>query len=1163
MKLKVLLERFDDSKHLRELVSEVRKVGRITIDAMAQSARPAVTGYLHGKLGGNLLLVTSHPHRAEHLAAELAAWVDMPVEVFPAFETLPYERAPVDIEVLARRQAIIGRLQSESLIVVASARALLQPVSLPRETQPPPQYRVGDFIDLDEVLEKWVAGGYESATLVEDVGTFARRGGIVDVFPIGALHPVRIELFGREIESLRTFDAVTQRSIEPVATVSVAPMTNLDVTAVEDVVAELQGLDIDNLSEAGLENWIADIERLRGGAVEDIHFFSPYFDLNASLVDVLTAHSKSGAREVPTVVLDDSQEVMTQAQDLLKQAHDFQADLEARGDLPAGMRSPLIDPDRLSQLFESMRLVVFQRGGGEQGVAQRIFTPPTEFSGKVRDFLHVLATPQGREGSLAAGDAVVVTSFQHARLAELLRSEDIPVHVVDELDVLPRPGVITIVKGSLAEGWIAAPLQLALYTDHELFGWSRPRLAPRRRRAPKETFFSEYKAGDYVVHIEHGIGQLIGTSKMTDDGTEREYLLVQYAGTDRLYVPTDQLDRLTRYVGMGDAKPSLNKLGGAEWARAKTRARQAAEDMAEELIGLYAKRQALGGHAFTPDSPWQHELEASFPYEETSDQLQAVKDVKEDMEEGKVMDRLVVADVGYGKTEVAVRAAFKAVIDGLQVAVLVPTTVLAQQHMETFRERLDAFPVRVELLSRFRTPQEQRETLRKVKEGEVDIVIGTHRLLSKDVAFKNLGLLVVDEEQRFGVRHKERLKQLRAAVDVLTLTATPIPRTLHMSLTGIRDVSIIQTPPEGRLPIKTYLQPYEDRLVHEALIRELERDGQVYFVHNRVAGIEALAQKLRKLVPEARILVGHGQMPEDELERVMLAFAHHEADVLLCSTIIESGLDIPNVNTIVIDHAESLGLAQLYQLRGRVGRSVNQAYAYLLYPRDARLSRDAFKRMEAVFEATELGAGFRIAMTDLEIRGAGNLLGSQQSGHVAAVGFDMYTNLLKDAIDRMRGQSKEERPQITVDLPFDVLIPASYVPDERERLALYRRVATLESQADLGPFEDELRDRFGVPPLSVRNLLTQMRVKFLAEQAHITAVILRGDALVIKGERRILFDRVNLYKQFGMKAHVTENVLRIPKSEIGDDWLERLTQVLRDTIALRERQEAAVVAMQA
>ena len=1127
---------------------------------MVQSARPAITGYLHDRLGGSLLLITSHPHRAEHLVQELSPWVDTAVEYFPAFETLPYERARVDMEVLAKRQAIVGRLQSESLVVVAPVRALVQAVSLPREPHMPHEHRVGDFVDVDDVLEKWVHDGYEAVTMVEDIGTFARRGGIVDVFPIGERWPVRIEFFGREIESLRRFDPVNQRSLEPIPSVSVVPMTSLDQTALETAVAILETLDTDSLTEHGLDIWMADVERLRSGTVEDQQFFSPYLDHDASLLDVLLSAATAQSGEIPVVVLDETEDIRAQAEDLVKQAREFQQDLESRGELPKGMRSPLLDVNRLQQLFGSARRVAFQRGGGQDTVDERIFTAPPEFSGKVRDFLHALRGTGPVAMPVSLNDAIVVTSYQHSRLAELLATDDIPVQVVDRLESIPHPGMITIVKGSLAEGWIASPLQLAFYTDHELFGWSRPRLTPRRRRAAKETFFSEFKPDDYVVHIEHGIGQLIGTSKMTDEGTEREYLVVQYAGTDRLYVPTDQLDRLTRYVGMGEAKPALNKLGGGEWARAKSRARLAAEDMAEELIGLYAQREAQGGHAFTPDTPWQQELEASFPYEETPDQLQAVKDVKGDMEEGKVMDRLVVADVGYGKTEVAVRAAFKAVFDGMQVAVLVPTTVLAQQHMETFHERLDAFPVRVELLSRFRTPREQKETLRKVKDGEVDIIIGTHRLLSKDVVFKNLGLLVVDEEQRFGVRHKERLKQLRAAVDVLTLTATPIPRTLHMSLTGIRDVSIIQTPPEGRLPIKTYLQPYEDRLVHEAIIRELERDGQVYFVHNRVAGIEALAQKLRSLVPEARILVGHGQMPEDQLEKVMLAFAHHEADVLLCSTIIESGLDIPNVNTIVIDHAEGLGLAQLYQLRGRVGRSVNQAYAYLLYPRDVRLSRDAFKRMEAVFEATELGAGFKIAMTDLEIRGAGNLLGSQQSGHVAAVGFDLYTNLLKDAIDRMRGQPKDERPQITVDLPFDVLIPITYVPDERERLAMYRRIATLESESDIQPFEDELRDRFGVLPRSVRNLLTQVRVKFLAEKAHVTAVVLRGEALVFRGERRILFDRVNLYKRFGMKAHVSENVLRIPKSEIGADWLDGVIGVLNDTITLRERQDAAVAA---
>lgn len=725
---------------------------------------------------------------------------------------------------------------------------------------------------------------------------------------------------------------------------------------------------------------------------------------------------------------------------------------------------------------------------------------------------------------------------------------------------LAEPGHITILKGSLAEGWVAPGLQLEIYTDHEIFGWSKPRVTPRRKRTARETFFAELTAGDYVVHIEHGIGRLEGTTKMRDAGVEHEYLVVQYAGTDRLYVPTDQLDRLTKYVGMGEAKPHLNKLGGGEWTRAKARAQKAAEDMAEELIALYAQREANGGHSFMPDTPWQSELEGSFPFEETPDQMQAIVEVKTDMEQAVPMDRLVVADVGYGKTEVAVRAAFKAVMDGTQAAVLVPTTVLAQQHLETFRERLKAFPVRIDMLSRFRSPKEQRDLLERLTSGEVDIVIGTHRLLGKDVRFQNLGLLVVDEEQRFGVRHKERLKQLRASVDVLTLTATPIPRTLHMSLTGIRDVSIIQTPPEGRLPIKTYLQPYEDRLVREAIIRELEREGQVFLVHNRVAGIEAVAEKLRRLVPEARILVGHGQMPEDQLEKVMLDFSHQRADVLLCSTIIESGLDIPNVNTIVIDHAEALGLAQLYQLRGRVGRGVNQAYAYLLYPRDARINKDAMRRMEAVFEATELGAGFQIAMADLEIRGAGNLLGSEQSGHVAAIGFDLYTNLLKDAIDRMRGQPQVERAHVTVDLPFDVLIPDGYLPDERERLTLYRRLATLTSAADLAPFRDELRDRFGPPPQPVENLMRQVEIKLLAEQARIVSILMRGDTLSIRGQRRTLYDRVGLYKRFGMAARIDETLLRIDVPALGPDWLGAIEEILKDTIAIRERQEAAVAA---
>jgi transcription-repair coupling factor (superfamily II helicase) len=1169
VKLLPLLERFDQAPGLLDLVERLKRDGRVEAGATVDGARPALAGYLARKLGGSLIVITGHPHRAEHLAGELAPWLDRPATLFPAFESLLYERGATDHEVLARRQAAVNQLLREPAVVVASVRAVLQRVSLPRAELGALSLKLHDTVTFDEMINTLVQGGYEPAPLVEEIGTFARRGGILDVFPVGASHPVRIELLGNEIDSLRIFDPVSQRSLDRIETTVIGPLQQFDRERMKRLAGELADLPTDNLTDDALARWMEDLEQLQAGEPNDAHFFDPYLNQDGSLLDAAEGYPPGvGPGSPPVVVLEDPDDLRAVAADLLAVANRMQEELEESGELPKGLRPGLLDLGRIERGARSARIVEFSRGGDERSVEARVFSRPPAFGGRVRDFLRSL-DPVGHPPGVGIRaptpggypSTVVLTSFQHARLAELLQDEALPFTVTDDLERLPEAGTITIVKGSLAEGWTAPDLGLEVFTDHEIFGWSKPRATPRRRRAPRETFFTEFTAGDYVVHIEHGIGQLIGTTKMSDpaqgEAGERDYLILQYAGTDRLYVPTDQLDRVTRYVGMGDAKPQLNKLGGQEWTRAKARAKQAAEDMADELIALYAKREAEGGHAFMPDTPWQGELESSFPFEETPDQMQTIVDVKSDMEQPRAMDRLVVADVGYGKTEVAVRAAFKAVIDGSQVAVLVPTTVLGQQHLETFRERLEAFPVRIEMLSRFRSPREQKDILRRVQDGEVDIVIGTHRLLGKDVRFKDLGLLVIDEEQRFGVRHKERLKQLRAAVDVLTLTATPIPRTLHMSLTGIRDVSIIQTPPEGRLPIRTFLQPYEERLVRQAIIRELEREGQVYFVRNRVAGIEAVAQKLRGLVPEARVLVGHGQMPEDQLEKVMMSFSHQEADVLLCSTIIESGLDIPNVNTIVIDHAESLGLAQLYQLRGRVGRGVNQAYAYLLYPRDARIGQDAMRRMEAVFEATELGAGFRIAMTDLEIRGAGNLLGAEQSGHVAAIGFDLYTNLLKDAIERQRGQAQVERPQVTVDLPFDILIPASYVPDERERLALYRRLATLASSDLLSPLEEELRDRFGPPPQAVTNLLSQVGVKFQAQNAHVSVVALRGDRLTIRGEKRILYDRVALYQRFGTDARIDENVLRIEAAALQPDWLQAIKDILTDTAALRERQAAA------
>ncbi len=714
------------------------------------------------------------------------------------------------------------------------------------------------------------------------------------------------------------------------------------------------------------------------------------------------------------------------------------------------------------------------------------------------------------------------------------------------------------------------PAGLWFLTDAELFGWGKPKpRRPQRTRAvAPEVFFADVQPGDYVVHLEHGIGQFKGLIRMAVDGVEREYLQVEYAQGDQLYVPVHQADRLARYVGAGDATPSLHRLGTADWEQVKARARRAVAEIADELLELYAAREVVEGHAFSPDAAWQHELEASFPYVETEDQLVAIESVKHDMEQPRPMDRLICGDVGYGKTEVALRAAFKAVMDGKQVAILVPTTVLAQQHYTNFGRRLAAFPVTVAMLSRFQTPAQQDRTLSGLANGSIDLVIGTHRLLSNDVAFRDLGLLIVDEEQRFGVSHKEKIKQLRTEVDVLTLTATPIPRTLHMSLTGVRDLSTIDTPPEERLPIKTFVGDFDEGLVRQAILRELDRNGQVYFVHNRVQGIEQIAARVHKIVPEVRIAIAHGQMPEKELSAVMLAFAEGEYDVLVCTTIIESGLDIPNANTIIINRADTFGLAQLYQLRGRVGRSAVRAYAYLLVDKYKTLTEDARRRLEAIQEASDLGAGFRIAMRDLEIRGAGELLGARQHGHIAAVGFDLYTRLLAQAVHeareraggapRLRDDDEAERaatggaeagggplrnvledplaPTVQLDLNLPSRIPEEYVPEGPLRLQLYRRLAGLTTLQAVDEMAQEFADRFGPVPPEVQNLLFVVGVKVRAVNAGVEAIGMEEGQLLIKCSCLETMDRVKLQERLkaqGVPGRVSRRAIWIEMREAG------------------------------
>jgi transcription-repair coupling factor (superfamily II helicase) len=687
-----------------------------------------------------------------------------------------------------------------------------------------------------------------------------------------------------------------------------------------------------------------------------------------------------------------------------------------------------------------------------------------------------------------------VVSQQAHRLAELSTQEGTPATVRARVpeDVPP----LTIIHGSLNEGWRFEDggVTATVLTDSEIFGFTKQRRAPARSRTNREAFLADLTPGSYVVHIDHGIARFSKLVRMKVEETEREYLELHYAEGDKLYVPTDQLDRVTKYVGPSDREPRLTRLGSGDWQRSKRRVRQAVQELAKELLQLYSAREVLIGHAYGPDTPWQAEMEASFPYIETPDQMAAISAVKRDMETPRPMDRLVCGDVGYGKTEVAIRAAFKAVMEGRQVAVLVPTTVLAQQHFQTFSERLAAFPTKVDVLSRFRSDADQKRIIEELGQGAIDIIIGTHRLIQKDVQFKDLGLVVIDEEQRFGVAHKEHLKKMRREVDVLTLSATPIPRTLYMALGDIRDMSTMETPPEERLPIKTYVSEFDDHMVHEAIVRETERGGQVYFVHNRVHNIEMIADKVQEIVPEARIGIGHGQMDERELERTMSEFTRGELDVLLCTTIIESGLDIPNVNTIVINQADKLGLAQLYQLRGRVGRGAHRAYAYLLYDKRGRLTETAKQRLQTIFEATELGAGFQIAMRDLEIRGAGNLLGPEQSGFMASVGFELYVRLLSGAVERMRAFMRGETPpaveegELAIDLPVSAHLPPGYVPDLNMRLSLYQRLSAAESPEEVREIEREMVDRLGGPPPVVQSLLYVSTVKALAQRAGVESI---------------------------------------------------------------------------
>jgi transcription-repair coupling factor (superfamily II helicase) len=992
------------------------------------------------------------------------------IVVFPALVADPYNDIPPHPEVERERIRALARLTRGDLdVLLVPAPALLS--WLPSRAELSGGVRVvraGDQLAPERFLLESLRNGYRRVDTVAAPGEISRRGGIVDIFPPEADEPVRIELFGDTVESLRAFDPDHQRSTGVVAAAVIGPAAENPASdaAVARLAAYLEGRRLDAGDDDGaVSAFRVKLEALR--AASHLPGFEALSAVTSEAPATLLTHAAGLA-----LVIDEPERVDEQ---LARAGYELRASYEESGDRVLPPPSVLFVPEA-EAIAACRRFVIAFRelDSGEAGAAVNVLWPSRRapsFSGRVADLAAAL------RANVAGGGRVICVlraPGSAARLRELLTEYELSA---------------TIAVAGLREGFELPEQGLTVYSEREIFGEDKhPQERKSKGRGAFLSDFRDLKVGDLVVHVDHGVARYAGLGRPKGGSVNRDFMILEFQGGDRLFAPTDRLDLVQKYSGVAGHQPALDKLGGTGWEKVKSRVRKSVESMAKELLELYARRRVATGHAFAADGPWQAELEAAFPFELTEDQQRAVREVKDDLEQEKPMDRLLVGDVGFGKTEVAVRAAFKAIMDGKQVALLAPTTVLAAQHFETIRERFAPFPAKVEMISRFRTADDTRAALRALAAGEVDLVVGTHRLLSKDVAFKNLGLVVVDEEQRFGVAAKERLKQMSIGIDVLSMTATPIPRTLQMSLAGVRDLSVIETPPPGRSAIQTYLVPFRKNVVAQAIRQELRRQGQVFFVHNRVETIPALVRALRELVPEARVVVAHGQMQERELEKVMLHFTHDGADVLVTTTLIENGLDIPRANTIIVNRADRLGLAQLYQLRGRVGRSAQHAYAFFLIPGRQTLSETARRRLKALQEFSDLGSGFRLAAADLEIRGAGEFLGSRQHGHIASLGFDLYCTMLEQAVATSKGEVVHERPPVSLHLAVDIKVPESYMPEVGDRLALYKRLSVAKDASDVDRLQTETEDRWGHLPIAGRNLFDLSRLRLAAERAGVKSV---------------------------------------------------------------------------
>lgn len=1098
MRLQGVMQPLKDNMKFKSITEKIsEKTFPINIYGISESGKSYIINGIFEENDNSMVVVTHSDVDAKNLYEDLSFYTT-DVFYFPVREVVFYNVDAISGDLRwARLKVIKEILQNERKKIIVTSIDALTSLYTPKEyyLRYSMIIKTGDDIDLKEISKSLLQCGYERVEVVEGKGEFSFRGGILDVFPPTSAYPYRVELFGDEVDSIRTFNTESQRSIEKVEEFSIFPSKEVIVDdecrsrAVQNINEELKKV-IANVSKENKES----VEKIKGIVGKNIELLNNtyYFETIDSYLPFFYEKLDSFFDYLQgyTFVVDDFKRSSGKMENIYYEFNENYMSFLQRGDILPSQNSLLLNKGELESKLENSSLITLSsflnKSDGLFNTVDIGFEEVTlnKYNGQLNMLIEDI---QERKEKKYKTVILAGTRPRGERLVKTLMEKGIFSTYKDSIDKI-EAGEVVITFGNLLRGFDYPELELSIISDKDIFGETRRKRsgkAVRKKGVAKITSFAELKPGDYVVHANHGIGVYKGIKQMAAGGTTRDYLDIVYDKGDKLYVPVDQLDLVQKYIGSEGNSPKINKLGGAEWQKAKAKARKSINEIAQDLVKLYAARATLKGHSFGKDTEWQRQFEDEFPYEETPDQLASLEEIKRDMESDKPMDRLLCGDVGYGKTEVAIRAAFKAVMDGKQVAFLVPTTILADQHYNNFIKRFSDFPIKIDMISRFRTPKQQKATLQALKEGNVDILIGTHRLVSKDIVFKDLGLLIVDEEQRFGVAQKEKIKGMKKNVDVLTLSATPIPRTLHMSLTGVRDISVIETPPEDRYPIQTYVVEQNDQLIRDAILREIGRGGQVYFVYNRVESIDSMANYIRDLVPECKVGIMHGQMTEKELETEMIAFMNKEYDVLVCTTIIETGIDISNVNTMIVHNADKMGLSQLYQLRGRVGRANRIAYAYFIYTKDKILTEVAEKRLKALKDFTELGSGFKIAMRDLEIRGAGNMMGSSQHGHMASIGYDLYCRMLEDTIKLIKGEIENEPIETSVDIKVDAFIPSSYITDEIQKIEVYKKIAAIENINDFMEIKSELEDRYSSIPDSVYNLMDIAYIKSICKGLYI------------------------------------------------------------------------------